>query len=103
MDRDAYLTEIITAFRTLHGCEAEFMYTVPVKETFRGKTAWEGDVELFKLAGHPKTSFGYGWGFPNEKRGGKLDVVTVLELPPVGTPEDAVKAYIAATAKGAVR
>ena len=100
MDRDAYLSEIQTAFRVLHGCEAEFMYTVPVKESFRGKTAWEGDVELFKITGHPKTSFAYAWGYPKDSGKG-WEITTVLELPPVDSPETAVKVAIAARAKQA--
>lgn len=100
MDRDAYLEEIKTAFRVLHSCEAEFMYTVPVKETFQGKTAWEGDVELFKITGHHKTSFAYAWGYPKDSGKG-WEITTVLELPPVDSPEMAVRVAIAARAKQA--
>jgi hypothetical protein len=28
--------------------------TVPVHEVFRGKTVWQGDVEVFDINGHPK-------------------------------------------------
>lgn len=43
--------------------------------------AWEGEVETFDLAGHPKAKRAYAWGYPNGKGG--LEVVAVLEIPPV--------------------
>ena len=40
--------------RRLHGVESSHVETVPVKESFQGKTVWEGLVEVFHLYGHPK-------------------------------------------------
>ena len=84
----------------MHRCIATHVETVPVREVFQGKTAWEGEVEVFTLANHPKAKRAYTWGYTNEKRGDKYDFVTVLEIPPVISPETAVKVAIAATAKG---
>jgi hypothetical protein len=95
-----YLAEAKTAVERSHHCTATHLETVPVKEVFQGKTAWEGDVEIFALTGHPKAKRAYAWGYPNEERGGKLDFVTVLEIPPVTSPQTAVKAAITAMAKG---
>ena len=49
-------------------CGAIQSETVPVHEVFRGKTVWQGDVEVFDLIGHPKAKRCYGWshGEPEE-------------------------------------
>jgi hypothetical protein len=66
---------------------------------FRGQIAWEGEVEVFDLTGYPKAKRCYAWGYPNDKQPDALDVVTVLELPPVVSPETAVKVAIASSVK----
>ena len=89
-----YLDEARKAIEASRGCKAVHESTVPVREMFQGKVAWDGEVEVFTVSGHPKAKRCYAWGFPNEKRGGKYDFVTVLEIPPVTSPETAVKAAI---------
>jgi hypothetical protein len=86
-----YLAALVKAFRDLHGCEAEHVETVPVIESFQGKTVWEGEVEVFDLAGHPKASRGYAWAYDKSKGS---EIVAVLELPPVISPKTAVQASI---------
>ena len=49
-----YIEELRVAIRYLHGGEATHVESVPVKETFQGKTVWEGIVEVFDLRGHPE-------------------------------------------------
>ncbi|HJT24852.1 MAG TPA: hypothetical protein VJ873_09760, partial [bacterium] len=70
---------------------------VPIHESFQGKTIWKGEVEIFDVEGHPEAKRCYGWGFKEEK--GKTEFVTVLELPPVTSPETAVRAYLINLAK----
>jgi hypothetical protein len=94
-----YLAEAKKAIEVSHRCIATHVETVPVREVFQGKTAWEGEVEVFTLANHPKAKRAYAWGYANEARGGKYDFVTVLEIPPVVSPETAVKAAITAQAR----
>lgn len=94
-----YLAQAREAVEKSHNCEAIFVNTVPVKEMLGKEVAWEGQVEVFYITGHPHASRCFAWGYSNEKRGGKLDFVTVLEIPPVTSPQTAVKAAIAATAK----
>ena len=89
-----YLDEARKAIEASHGCKAVHENTVPVREMFQGKVAWDGELEVFKVSGRPKAKRCYAWGYPNEKRGGKYDFVTVLEIPPVTSPELAVKAAI---------
>lgn len=94
-----YLAEAKSAVERSHNCTAAHLETVPICEVFQGRTAWEGEVEVFALTGHPKAKRAYAWGYSNEKRGGKLDFVTVLEIPPVKSAQSAVQTVIAATAK----
>ena len=88
-----YIAELQAVFMKLHGCDAEYVETVPVVEEFEGETIWQGDVEVFDLVGHPKASRGYGWGYIENEEGGR-GYFTVLELPPVDSPQTAVQAAI---------
>lgn len=47
--RKQYLERLAMVIRHLHKCDCEHVQTVPVTETFRGETAWQGDVEVFAL------------------------------------------------------
>lgn len=93
-----YLEFLIVAIRNVHGCEARHVKTVPVLELFQGQTVWNGKVEIFELTGHPNAAQCYAWGFENDKGG--MQAVAVLALPPIKSPLDAVRAYIASTARG---
>jgi hypothetical protein len=93
-----YKAELSRAIAHMHGAPAVWLATVPVREVFQGQTAWEGDVETFTLTGHPKASQCYAWGVRRDDDKG-WDVTAVLAIPPVTSPETAVKAAIAAYAK----
>ena len=88
-----YIAELQAVFLKLHNCNAEYVETVPVVEQFQGETVFQGDVEVFDLTGHPKATRGYGWGYVTTEGGGRR-YFTVLELPPVDSPQTAVKAAI---------
>jgi hypothetical protein len=66
----------------LHGCDSNHVGSIPVNETFKGKTVWQGVVELFSLPNHPKAKEAFAW-----------------RLPPIYTAINAVRAYIAAEAQ----
>jgi len=89
-----YINELKDVIRRLHGAEAAHVKSVPVKETFKGETVWEGIVEVFDLVGHPEAHRVYAWandtGDPNNPR----HHVTVLHLHPIRSAEDAVRAVI---------
>ena len=70
----------------LHKCRANHVRSVRVKEEVEDKTVWEGDVEVFSLFGHPKAQWCYGWSYDEPEQ-----FVTILELPPVDSPEAAVR------------
>lgn len=80
--------------RRLHGSESRHVETVPVKESFQGQTVWEGDVEVFDLQDHPEASRVYAWAHETEDADKPKRHVTVLHIPPVTSPETAVKAAI---------
>ena len=61
-----------------------------VHEVFRGETAWKGNVEVFDLTGHPKAKRCYGWSYGEPEQ-----FITILEIPPVDSPESAVKVGVA--------
>jgi hypothetical protein len=65
-------------------------------QVFEGQTAWEGTVEVFDLVGHPKAKRAYAWSY---RDGNETKCVAVLEIPPVDSPQNAVKVAIAAKAK----
>src|SRR5664280_2866157 len=89
-----YLDELREVIRRLHGVESSHVETVPVKEVFNGKTVWDGDVEVFKLHGHPKTSRAYAWAHDTDDPQKPRRHVTVLHIPPVVSPITAVRAAI---------
>lgn len=88
-----YIAELQAVFMKLHNCDADYVETVPIVEEFQGETIWQGDVEVFDIRGHPKATRGYGWGYVTGEGGGRR-YFTVLELPPVDSPQTAVKAAI---------
>ncbi len=97
-----YLEELKGTIERSERCGAAHVRTVPVKEVFRGQVAWDGDVEVFALTGHARAQRCYSWGY-QRRTGPGLEVITVLEIPPVTSPQTAVKAAIVAEAKARVR
>jgi hypothetical protein len=88
-----YIDELRDVIRHLHGVESSHVESVPVKETFQGKTVWEGVVEVFDLRGHPKAPKAYAWAYQTDNPK-KPRHVTVLHLGPVTSPLLAVRAAI---------
>lgn len=77
-----------------HGGTATLVQSVPVSESFKGETVWEGVVHVFDLAGHPQATRAFAWSY--ERDGGKRRFIAVLQVPPINTPQDAVRAAIVA-------
>ena len=90
------------AVETQHGCTATLVQSVPLKETFEGKTVWEGIVHVFTIHGHPKTTKAYAWSSPIEG-GDKRRFFAVLHVPPITSPADAVRAAIVAEQRTTTR
>lgn len=99
-NKQDYLARLKLAVEHLHNCGAVHRSTVPVTEVFRGKTIWQGEVEVFDLNGHPKAKLAYAWSHRAGEGDSDERFVAVLEIPPVASPETAVKIAIAAEVKG---
>ena len=88
-----YIEELRDVIRRLHGVEAKHIESVPVKETFQGKTVWDGVVEVFELIGHPKAPKVYAWAHETDSPK-RPRHVTVLHIHPITSPILAVRASI---------
>ena len=95
-----YIERIQSVILHLHGCKSSWVESVTVHEVFRGQTAWMGDVQVFTLSGHPKAKKAYAWSHADGKDDTGERFVTVLEIPPVDSPQTAVKVAIAAEMRG---
>ena len=91
---EASPSELKQAVESQHGGTATLLQSVPVRETFQGDRVWDGVVHVFKLKGHPKATRAYAWSY--ERPDGKRRFFAVLDLPPVMSPVDAVRAAIVA-------
>lgn len=100
MANKTYIERVQLAVEHLHKCSAVHRSTVPVEEVFQGKTIWKGKVEVFDLSGHAKAKRAYAWSHLDGKDDSDERFVAVLEIPPVISPETAVKVAIAAEVKG---
>jgi hypothetical protein len=93
-NKQDYLARLQVAVSQLCNCGAVWRESVPVTEIFLGKTIWRGEVEVFDLTGHPKAKRAYGWSHPEGTDNKGERFVTVLEIPPVDSPQTAVKIAI---------
>ena len=95
-NKQTYIERLQLTIQHLHQCAAVHRETVPVHEIFQGQTVWQGEVEVFDLTGHPKAKRCYGWTY-----GEPEEFITILELPPVDSPQGAVKVAVAYQVKKA--
>jgi hypothetical protein len=89
-----YIEELKDVIHRLHGVDATHIQSVPVNETSQGETLWEGIVEVFELHGHAKAPKVYAWAHDTDDPLHPKRHVTVLHIPPVTSPELAVRAAI---------
>jgi hypothetical protein len=78
----------------LHNCKARHRNSVRVQEKFKGEIVWDGFVEVFELEGAKPSARCYAWQHSEDDTNTRTRVVTVLENPPVNSPQTAVKAAI---------
>jgi len=98
-NKETYIFTLQMVIRDLHGCGSTHVGTMPVHETFRGQTVWQGRVEVFDLKGHPKAKRCYAWSHLDKADDSEERFVAVLEIPPVVSAESAVRASIVADGK----
>jgi hypothetical protein len=89
-----YIEELRDVIRRIHGVESKHVGSVPVKETFRGRTAWEGAVEVFELVEHPSATKLYAWSHSTDDPANPKRHVTVLHSELITSPLLAVRAAI---------
>ncbi len=93
MSDPAGVPALLDAIRHLHGCEARHLWTEHVHEVApSGEVVWDGDVEVFGLAGHPQAARCYAWSEATE--GAKRRFFAVLHIPPVDSAAKAVQGSI---------
>ncbi len=85
--------ELQRAIEKLHSCSATPREVVPVEEVFEGRIVWDGLVHIFDLSGHSEANRCYAWSSPIEGSS-KRKFYAVLHIPPVDSPEKAVRASI---------
>jgi hypothetical protein len=90
----SYIGELQDVIRRLHGVESEHVGSIPVKETFQGKTVWDGIVEVFDLKGHPTAFRIYAWAHDTDDLANPRRHITVLHSHPIKSAQDAVRAAI---------
>jgi hypothetical protein len=85
--------DLKTAVERLHDCKASFVEDVVIIEKFRAETVWAGTVSVYNIKEHPKATRAYAWSSPIEGST-KRRYYAVLHIPPVDSPEKAVRASI---------
>jgi len=93
MDRSDF-DELKSAVEELHACEASYLSTQHVRETFEGIALWDGAVSIFALTGHLAANTCYAWS-DHQPGSGKRSFYAVLHLAPVESARDAVRASLA--------
>jgi hypothetical protein len=89
-----YVEDLRDVIRRLHGVESKYVASVPVKETFQGRTVWDGCVEVFELIGHQSASKLYAWSHATDNPENPKRYVTVLHSGLITSPLLAVRAAI---------
>jgi len=95
------LMELQQAVENLHNCHAKHREQVWVIEQYKDQTVWEGPVEIFNIEVHPQATVCYAWSSAIEGSE-KRRFYAVLHIPPVESPEDAVRASIVRNHRGKV-
>ena len=85
--------ELRKAVERLHGGGAHLARSVRISESFDGKSVWEGVVHIFELKGHPTASRAYAWSSPLEGST-ERQYFAVLNIPPITSPVEAVRATV---------
>jgi hypothetical protein len=75
----------------IHDSIALWEATIPVREVVGGNV-WNGKVEVYVLVGHDKARRCYAWR--SETAAGEERLHVVLEVPPINSAADAVRATI---------
>jgi hypothetical protein len=86
-----HIKNLRTAIETMHKCKAMHKQSVWVAHGFGNKSVWEGVVESFDLTDHTTANRCYAWCSHDN---GEAKYVILLGIPPVVSPQTAVRAAI---------
>ena len=78
----------------LHGCEANYIATEHVRESYDGTVVWDGAVSLFGVSGHPEATMCYAWSAQEPESTARV-LYAVLRIAPIDSSRDAVRASLA--------
>jgi hypothetical protein len=84
-----HISRLQQAIQEMHGCKSIHERTARVREVSHGKIIWNGEVEIFALNGHPWAEGCYAWSYQGDD--GKEHYTVVLKIPPLDSPEKAVR------------
>jgi hypothetical protein len=87
------IEDLKDAVEKLHNCRASHIEDIAVIEKFGHDTVWEGIVSVFEVKEHNKANRCYAWSSPIEGSK-KRRFYAVLNIPPVDSPQKAVRASI---------
>jgi hypothetical protein len=90
----AELDRMRRVIQELHGIGSRHVGSIQVRESYEGEVAWDGVVEVFALTGHPNATQAYAWSHETDDGGRRH--VAMLQVPPVNSAADAVRAVIIA-------
>lgn len=88
-----YLWNLAEAIGRMHDCSVEHSETARVVEKIGEETAFNGTVEVFNVTGHPRATQAFGWAWEDDT--GEVQYIGVLNVPPIDSPREAVRAAIA--------
>lgn len=100
MNRTSLRIRLSAAIMDLHGAQASWITSTNVHEKVKGAGSWQGDVETFELIRHPKAKYCYAW--TNDVEGGS-EIMMALKVPPVDSPQTAVREFLASRKRPAAR
>jgi hypothetical protein len=90
------IKKLLDAVQISQRCMATHVESVPVREMFGDKVAWEGVVEVFDISKHPRATRCYAWSYGQGK---DTQYVIALGVPPVVSAQTAVRASVIAEAR----
>jgi hypothetical protein len=93
--KDDYLDCLKAHIGREHNCPAYYLRTETLHEQIDGNTVWTGEVEVFGLIGHPQAKRCFAWGHAADRSDAAGTIVTVLELIPVFSAQNAVQFQLA--------
>jgi hypothetical protein len=97
---DEVLVEALKkAIRQMHGCDATWVKSIPVRDERKGRVVWDGEVQLFALWGHSRARECFAWSRAAE--GTRKRLHAVLRLPPVDDAATAVRTVSADVSRSA--